>query len=95
MVYEAFSASVRAGVSASEFWALNPYQTGLIVEGWVANKKDDYKAKVAAAWYCEAFHRMKKLPDLDRVIMDRKPQGWGEQLQIVKQLMARGKNAGK
>lgn len=59
------------------------------------NKKDEYRLVVSGAWYGEAFHRTKKLEPLDRILKDRKEQSWQEQLQVVKMITARGKNAGK
>lgn len=88
----AFKAATRAGISPIEFWKLTPYQTGLVIGAWVESKKDEYKLAVAGAWYSEAFHRTKKLETLDRILGDKKEQSWQEQLEIVKSIMARGKN---
>lgn len=45
---------------------------------------------IAAAWHVEAFARMKKLPNLDKVLRREKPRDDGAVIAMLNGLVARG-----
>lgn len=81
------------GLDPSLFWRITPLEFSVIMDGrrQAAERADD--ARIAQAWYGEAFARHKRLPPLDTVLragQELEPQTPADMLAVMKAIQAAG-----
>jgi hypothetical protein len=50
------------------FWQITPLRFTNIMRGRQWAREEEEKARIAGAWYGEAFRRQKRLPDLETLL---------------------------
>lgn len=65
---EARAVALRAGLTHDQFWSLTPFETAEAARAALDARRDAYKLALWQAWHTAAFGRVKKLPDLKRML---------------------------
>lgn len=55
---------------------MTPYELSLVVEGYTLRQKRDAKENLTIAWMTAYYHRVKKMPDLQKALeeLDKPPK---------------------
>lgn len=69
--------AARAGIDPIKFWEYTPYELDLLIRKYIDDEKLKNRYMIAHAWHTEHFSRLKKLPDLRKVLegLEKKKQG--------------------
>lgn len=49
---------------------MTPYELSLVVSGYTKRKKQEAKDQLSNAWMTAYFHRVKKMPELAKLLKD-------------------------
>ena len=72
----AFKEAVSEGISPTEFWLLTPYLSGIAVNA-------AYERSIKQAWRTATLMRVKKLPDLKKLLTPDKSSNRMDELKAV------------
>jgi hypothetical protein len=67
-------AGISVGVSEAEFWLMTPRQYWRRLKGEGARIKREDDARTQQAWLGEVLHRVKKVPKLEKLLGNEKPE---------------------
>lgn len=82
--------AILINISLTEFEYMTPYELMLHIEAYLEKQQAEMEEKVSLVWLAEYYHRVKKLPSLQKIIKDMQPNKGqmtdDEMLSMVKQL---------
>jgi len=80
--------SAVIGITPDRFWLLTLKEVGILFKAYAINLEQSYKMALYQSWHTEAFHRVKRLPKLDKILKSRKKpskaQTVAEQIKMAK-----------
>lgn len=83
-------AAFRIGLSLAEYNEITPYELNLYIQSYNERMSLEHKERLSAAYLTAYWGRVKKMPDLKKILGEDKPkdQSAEQMLAVVRQLNA-------